>query len=389
MTVTPQREWFEKDYYEILGVASDADQKSVTKAYRKLARQLHPDANPGDAAAEQRFKDVSAAYDVIGDAERRKEYDEVRQLAAQGGGFGPGGFAPGGPGGFGPGGAAFDVGDLGDLFGNMFGRGGGGGGPRSGRPRGRRPQPGHDLETDLHLSFIDAVNGATTSVGLLADAVCSTCAGTGAAPGTRPTTCPRCGGQGSIAEDQGPFSFSTPCPQCGGRGSIIEDPCPTCHSTGIERRPREVKVRIPAGVTDGTRIRVPGRGTPGRDGGPAGDLYVVCRVTPHEWFRVKGRDLTLTLPVTYPEATLGADVSVPTLDGGQVTVRIAPGTPSGRTLRVKGRGVPAKKGTGDLLVTVEVAVPSKVTAAQRKVVEELATLQADQSPREHLDGPTP
>ncbi|MGI8940014.1 MAG: molecular chaperone DnaJ [Iamia sp.] len=385
--MAPQREWFEKDYYEVLGVASDADQKAVTKAYRKLARELHPDANPGNARAEQRFKDVSAAYDVIGDADKRKEYDEVRALAAQGGGFGPGGFGPGGAGGFGPGGATFDAGDLGDLgavFGNLFGRGRG----RSGGRAGRRPQPGHDLETDLHLSFADAVNGVTTTVGLLADAVCSTCDGVGAAPGTRPTTCPRCGGQGSIAEDQGPFSFSTPCPQCSGRGSIIEDPCPTCRGTGIERRPREVKVRIPAGVTDGKRIRVKSRGTPGRDGGPAGDLYVVCRVTPHHLFRIKGTDLTLTLPVTYPEAALGADVSVPTLDGGHVTVRIPEGTPTGRTLRVRGRGVPAKKGTGDLLVTIEVAVPAKLTAAQRKAIEDLAALQADQSPRADMEGVT-
>lgn len=388
--MAPQREWFEKDYYAVLGVAADAEPKAITKAYRKLARELHPDANPGNAEAEQRFKDVSAAYDVIGDPERRKEYDEVRAMAAQGGGFGPGGFGPGGaggPGGFGPGGATFDAGDLGDIFGNLFG--GGGGRARRGRPSARRPQRGTDLETDLHLSFVDAVDGVTTTVGLLADAVCGTCDGTGAEPGTRPTRCPRCDGQGSVAEDQGPFSFSTPCPQCRGRGSIIEHPCATCHGTGIERRPRQVKVRIPAGVTDGKRIRVPGRGTPGRDGGPAGDLYVVCRVAPHELFRIKGRDLTLTLPVTFPEAALGADVSVPTLDGGHVTVRIPEGTPTGRTLRVRGRGVPAKEGTGDLLVTVEVAVPTKLTAAQRKVIEELATLQADQSPRASMEGATP
>lgn len=385
--MAPQREWLEKDYYETLGVASDAEPKAITKAYRKLARELHPDANPGNADAEQRFKDVSAAYDVVGDAEKRIEYDEVRQMAAQGGGFGPGGFGPGGPGGgFGPGGASFDASDLGSVFGNLFGRGGG---ARRGGAAGRRPQRGHDLETELHLSFRDAVDGVTTSVGLLADAACGTCDGSGAKPGTRPTTCPTCGGQGSVAEDQGPFSFSTPCPRCGGRGSIIEDPCGTCHGTGIERRPRQVKVRIPAGVTDGKRIRVKGRGTPGRDGGPAGDLYVICRVAAHDHFRVKGRDLTLTLPVTYSEAALGADVSVPTLDGGHVTVRIPEGTPSGRTMRVRGKGVPAKAGTGDLLVTVEVAVPTKLTAAQRKAVEELATLQADQSPRAHLEGSAP
>ncbi|HEV7722430.1 MAG TPA: molecular chaperone DnaJ [Iamia sp.] len=378
--MAPQREWLEKDYYAVLGVAADADQKAVTKAYRGLARKLHPDANPGDAAAEERFKEVSSAYDVIGDPEKRKEYDEVRTLAARGGGFGPGGF---GPGGFG-GGETVDMGDLGSLFGGLFNRGGGrGSGGRSG-PAGRRARRGADLETELHLSFEDAVDGVTTSVRILADAVCSTCHGDGARPGTAPKVCPQCAGQGVVADDQGPFSFSTPCPRCGGRGSVIEDPCPTCAGSGIERRPREVKVRIPAGVVDGTRIRVKGRGAPGRDGGAAGDLFVVCRVTPHDLFRVKGTNLALTVPVTFPEAVLGADIAVPTLHGGTVTVRIPAGTPTGRTFRVKGRGVPAKAGPGDLLVTVEVAVPTKLTAAQRKVVEELATLTADESPRAHL-----
>lgn len=379
--MAPQREWLEKDYYAVLGVPADADQKAVTKAYRSLARKLHPDANPGDDAAEERFKEVSAAYDVIGDPDKRKEYDEVRALAAQGGGFGPGGFG-GGFGGF-PG-ETVDMGDLGSLFGNLFGRGGGRGAGGAGGPAGRRPRRGADLETALHLSFVDAVDGVTTSVRILADAVCSTCHGDGARPGTSPTVCPQCRGQGVVADDQGPFSFSTPCPRCGGRGSVIEDPCPTCAGSGVERRPRDVKVRIPAGVTDGTRIRVKGRGAPGRDGGPAGDLYVVCRVAPHELFRVEGRNLALTLPVTFAEATLGADIAVPTLHGAPVTVRIPPGTPNGRRLRVRGRGVPAPAGTGDLVVTVEVKVPTRLTAAQRKVVEELGALTADESPRAHL-----
>ena len=379
--MAPQREWLDKDYYAVLGVASDADAKEITKAYRQLARELHPDANPGNDAAEERFKEVSSAYDVVGDAERRKEYDEFRTMAASGGGFGPGGFGGGGPGGFG-GADVGDLGDLGSLFGNLFGRGRGGAGGRGG---GRSaPRKGGDLETELHLSFVDAVEGVTTSVRILAEAVCGTCHGDGARPGTSPTACPRCHGQGSIAEDQGPFSFSTPCPRCGGRGAIIEDPCPTCAGSGVERRPREVKVRIPAGVTDGKRIRVPGRGAPGRFGGPAGDLYVVCRVSPHELFRVKGRSLALTLPVTFPEAALGADVAVPTLDGGTVTLRIPPGTPTGRTFRVKGRGVPAKGGPGDLLVTVEVAVPTKLTDEQRAAVEALAAA-TDESPRAHLE----
>lgn len=376
--MAPQREWLEKDYYAVLGVASDADQKAVTKAYRSLARKLHPDANPGDAAAEERFKEVSSAYDVIGDPDKRKEYDEVRALAARGGGFGPG---PGGFGGFS--GETVDMGDLGSIFGNLFTRGGGGG-RRGPTGASHRPQRGADLETELHLSFVDAVDGVTTSVRILADAVCATCHGNGARPGTSPTVCPQCRGQGVVAEDQGPFSFSTPCPRCGGRGSVIEDPCPTCAGSGIERRPREVKVRIPAGVTDGTRIKVKGRGAPGRDGGPVGDLYVVVRVASHDLFRIKGRNLAITVPVTFPEAALGADVAVPTLHGGTVTVRIPPGTPTGRTFRVKGRGVPAKAGAGDLLVTIEVAVPTKLTAAQRKAVEELAALTADESPRAHL-----
>jgi molecular chaperone DnaJ len=377
--MAPQREWLEKDYYAVLGVPADADQKAVTKAYRALARKLHPDANPGDAAAEERFKEVSSAYDVIGDPDKRKEYDEVRALAARGGGFGPGGF---GAGGFD--GQDVDMGDLGSLFGNLFGRGGGRGPGGPGGAAGRRPRRGVDLETELHLSFVDAVDGVTTSVRILADAVCSTCHGDGARPGTSPTVCPQCRGQGVVADDQGPFSFSTPCPRCCGRGSVIPDPCPTCSGSGVERRPRDVKVRIPAGVTDGTRIRVKGRGAPGRDGGSAGDLYVVCRVAPHELFRVEGRNLALTLPVTFAEAALGADIAVPTLHGAPVTVRIPAGTPTGRRLRVRGRGVPAKAGAGDLLVTVEVAVPTKLTAAQRKVVEELRALTAEESPRAHL-----
>lgn len=378
--MAPQREWLEKDYYAVLGVPADADAKAITKAYRQLARELHPDANPGDPAAEERFKEVSAAYDVVGDAERRKEYDEVRAMAASGGGFGPGG--PGGFGGF----EGADLGDLGSLFGNLFGgarRGPGGGGGRVG------PRRGADLETELHLSFRDAVEGVTTTVSLLSDAVCGTCHGDGARPGTSPTVCPRCGGRGSVAEDQGPFSFSSPCPRCGGRGAVIEDPCPTCRGSGVERRHREVKVRIPPGVTDGQRIRIKGRGAPGRDGGPVGDLYVVCRVAPHELFKVKGKDLTVRVPVTFPEAALGAEVAVPTLDGGTVTVRIPEGTPTGRTFRVRGRGVPARSGPGDLLVTVEVVVPTRLTAAQRKAVEELSALTADESPRRWEAAPVP
>ena len=373
--MAPQREWFEKDYYRVLGVPETATAKEIKSAYRKLSRQYHPDANPGDVAAEERFKEVSAAYDVLGDPEKRKEYDEVRRLGPMAGGFGAGG--PGG----GPG-ATFrfdDIGDLGDILGGMFGRRRAGG-----ARRGTGPHRGQDLETDLHLSFDDAVHGVTTTVHLTSEAVCSTCHGSGARPGTTPHTCPRCGGRGVLAENQGFFSFSTPCDVCGGRGYTIDDPCPTCRGSGVEHRPREVKVRIPAGVRDGQRIRLRGRGGPGRNGGPPGDLYVTVRVAPHPLFGRRGDDLTITVPITFPEATLGADIAVPTLDGGSVTVRIPPGTRSGRTFRVRGKGVHTKKSKGDLLVTVEVAVPQKLSAAERKAVEALAAASDGQSPRAHL-----
>jgi molecular chaperone DnaJ len=368
--MAPQREWFEKDYYRVLGVPDTASAKEIKSAYRKLSRQYHPDANPGDADAEERFKEVSAAYDVVGDAGRRKEYDEVRRLGPAASGF---------PGGFGGGGFQYqDVGDLGDLLGGLFGRQGGG------RARGGGPHRGQDLETELHLSFDDAVAGVTTAVHLTSDAACTTCHGSGARPGTSPKPCANCGGRGVVSDNQGPFSFSSPCPVCGGRGVQIEDPCPTCRGSGVERRAREVKVRIPAGVQDGQRIRLKGRGGPGRNGGPAGDLYVVVHVQPHALFGRSGRDLTLTVPVTFAEAALGADIKVPTLSAGPVTVRIPEGTRSGRTFRVKGKGVAGAKGAGDLLVTVEVAVPSKLSSAERKAVEALHAASEGASPRTHL-----
>ncbi|HLI74936.1 MAG TPA: molecular chaperone DnaJ [Acidimicrobiales bacterium] len=374
-----QREWLDKDYYEVLGVSSTATDKEITRAYRKLAKQYHPDANPG---SEDRFKEISAAYDVLGDAAKRKEYDEIRRLGASGlGGFG-GGFGGGGFGG--PGGGTFrveDLGDLGDLLGGLGGVFGGGG--RRGRSGGARR--GADIEADLHLSFEDAVRGVTTAVHVVGEARCETCNGSGAAPGTSPVTCPTCHGRGSLDEPQGLFSLSRVCPQCGGRGTVVETPCPTCRGSGVTRRTREVKVRIPAGVEDGQRIRVKGRGAPGRANGPAGDLYVTVRVDKHPLFGRRGRNLTLTVPVTYPEAALGTTVTVPTLDG-PVTLRVPAGTPSGKTFRVKGRGVPAqgRNGTGDLLVTAEVSVPKKLSKEQKAVVEELARL-SDEEPRSHLE----
>ena len=366
--MTAQREWFEKDYYAVLGVPKSATDKDLSRTFKKLAKQYHPDANPGNAEAEERFKEISAAYDVLGDAAKRAEYDEVRQMVAAGvGPDGTGGFRPDG------GGRSFrfdtDGGGLGDIFGNLFGAGGGG------RRRTRAatgPQRGRDLETELHLSFEDAIRGVTSTVRFRADATCSTCAGSGAAPGSMPETCPQCHGAGTIADNQGPFSFSQVCPTCGGRGQVVPTPCPTCRGTGVEVRAREVKVRIPAGVADGQRIRVKGRGGAGANGGPPGDLYVIVHVREHALFGRSGNDLTLRLPVTFAEAALGADVKVPTLDA-PVTVRIPPGTPSGKVLRVRGKGVAGDTGkSGDLLVTVEVHVPVKLTSAQRDAIEALA-----------------
>jgi len=371
--MAPQREWFEKDYYRVLGVPDSATAKEIKSAYRKLSRQYHPDANSGDAAAEERFKEVSAAYDVVGNAGKRKEYDEVRRLGPAAAGFPAGGG--GGAGGF----RFQDAGDLGDLLGGLFNRGGRGGGRG-----GRGPHRGQDLEAELHLTFDDAVAGVTTAVHLTSDAPCNTCNGSGAAPGTVPHRCSNCGGQGVVSDNQGLFSLSSPCPVCSGRGVTIDDPCPTCRGTGVERRPREVKLRVPAGVSEGQRIRLKGRGVPGGNGGPPGDLYVIVRVSPHPLFQRRGNDLTITVPVTFPEATLGADVSVPTLDGGTVKLRIPPGTRSGRTFRVKGKGVATPKGTGDLLATVEVAVPSKLSSAERKALEAFQAASDGSSPREHL-----
>jgi molecular chaperone DnaJ len=364
----------EKDYYETLGVSSTATDKELTRAYRKLAKQYHPDANP---ASEDKFKEITAAYDVLGDATKRKEYDEIRRLGASG--FAGGGFG-------GPGGGSFrveDLGDLGDLFGGLGGAFGGGRRQRGGTG----PRRGADVEAELHLSFEDAVRGVTTSVNVAGEARCETCHGSGAAPGTHPVTCPMCHGTGELSDNQGLFSLSRVCPQCSGRGTIIETPCPTCRGTGVTRRTRSVKVRIPAGVEDGQRIRVKGRGAAGRANGPSGDLYVVVHVDKHALFGRRGKNLTLTVPVTFAEAALGTTITVPTLDE-PVTLRVAAGTPTGQTFRVKGRGVPSggRRGGGDLLVTVEVTVPKKMNDEQRAAVEELARV-SDAAPRAHLTAP--
>ena len=373
--MTAQREWFEKDYYKVLGVSDTAPAKEIKSAYRKLSRQFHPDANPGDTAAEERFKEISAAYDVVGDEAKRKEYDEVRRLGPMGGFGGPGG---------GPGGFSFTtdggVGDLGDLLGGLFNRGRRRPG---GEPRGAGPQRGTDLESEIQLSFEGAASGVETTLNVTSDVACGTCAGTGAKPGTSPTVCANCGGRGVVDDNQGFFSFSAPCQACRGQGYRIDSPCSTCGGAGVEHKARKVKVRIPAGVRDGQRIRLAGRGGPGRNGGPNGDLYVVVRVAVHELFGRKGDDLLLTVPVTFPEAALGAEIAVPTLDGGSVKIKVPSGTRSGRTFRVKGRGIETAKSKGDLLVTVEVAVPAKLSKEERRAIEALADA-ATSSPRSHL-----
>lgn len=379
-----QSDWLEKDYYAVLGVPKDASEDDVRKAYRKLARENHPDANPDDPKAEERFKGVSEAYGVLSDATKRREYDQIRQLAGSGGlGGGFRGF-PGGGGGFSGAGADFDLGDLlGSIFGEQArppGPMGGGGGRRPAAG----PRKGGDLTAEVTLSFEDALAGVTVTLRLHGSAVCSTCKGVGARPGTLPERCTRCNGAGVVNENQGMFSFSQPCPRCAGRGEVIADPCPTCNGAGVEDRPRTIKARIPAGVTDGQTVRLPGKGEPGRAGGPPGDLFVTVHVSEHDVLRRSGDHLVMTVPVTFTEAALGAKIAVPTLDG-PVTLKIPAGTESGKTFRVRGRGAPKSGGTGlgDLLVTVQVVVPQKLTKTQKKLVEDLGALD-DVDVRAHL-----
>lgn len=371
-----RREWFEKDYYQVLGVAKNATQPEIKKVYRKLAQQHHPDANQGNKDAEERFKEISAAYDVVGDADKRKQYDEVRDMAASGAGAGgfPGGFGTTG----GPGGVRFeDAGftDIGDLFGGLFGGGG-----RRGRTA--RPARGADLETEVTVSFEEAMSGTTVPVKIQGPAPCETCHGTGAAPGTSPLTCPQCHGSGQISVNQGPFQMSQTCPRCHGSGRVVEQACPTCRGTGSRRRTRSFQVKIPAGLQGGARIKLAGRGEPGPAGAPAGDLYVRVHVRPHRFFGRRGSDLLVDLPVSFSEAALGANVQVPTLNG-PVTMKVPAGTPSGKTFRLKGKGAPRKGGHGDLLVTAEIEVPSKLSKKERELLQQLDESRAE-SPRRRL-----
>ncbi len=362
-------DWAAKDFYKQLGVAKEATADDIKKAYRKLARANHPDSNPGDDAKHEKFKAVAEAYDVLGDVDKRKKYDEFRSLHA--GGRFPGGFGGGG------GGAGFDLNDLlrdraggggfGDMFGDMFGGGFGGG--RS-RPQ-ARPAKGSDVETTATIGFTDAIDGVTISLRLSSDAPCPDCRGSGGKPGTKPRVCPECEGAGFIvASVGGAFSLNETCPSCGGRQLVYDEACPTCHGSGRGLSARSISARIPAGVKDGQKIRVRGKGAAGENGGPAGDLFVTVKVSPHRVFGRKGDHLTLDVPISFDEAALGADVKVPTLGGAPVTVKVPAGTPNGRTFRVRGKGSTKADGTrGDLLATVQVQVPAVLDEAARAAVE--------------------
>ncbi|NYJ03044.1 molecular chaperone DnaJ [Nocardioides thalensis] len=374
-------DWASKDFYKELGVSKTASADEIKKAYRKLARANHPDSHPGDTAKHDRFKAVAEAYDVIGDPEKRKKYDEARRL------FAGGGFPAGGAGG--PGGMGFDVEDLlrqqgggsfGDLFGDLFGGG------FAGNRRQQRAVRGGDLETTATIGFTDALNGVTVSLRIAAESACATCQGTGGKPGTSPHRCPTCDGTGFVvASVGGAFSMNETCPACGGRQLVYDEACPTCHGSGRGSAVRTIQARIPAGVKDGQRIRLRGKGAPGDRGGPAGDLYVTVKVSGHRVFGRKGDNLTIEVPISFAEAALGAEVKLPTLGGAPVTLRIPAGTPTGRTFRVRGKGAEKADGTrGDLLATVEVQVPSHLSDAAREALEAYAAATADVPLRANL-----
>ncbi|MGK2309117.1 molecular chaperone DnaJ [Cutibacterium sp. V947] len=372
------KDWAEKDYYKVLGVSKDAKPEEIKKAFRKIARDNHPDSHPGDKAAEARFKEASEANDVLSSPKKRKEYDQARSLFGASGRFG-----------FPRGGAQSSVnvedvirtasnGDgFGDLFGNLFGATGGR------RTTTRAARRGADVEAETTISFDDAVSGTTVTMDMVSQAPCQACRGTGARAGTVPRVCSTCQGSGMHATSAGGvFEMTEPCPDCHGRGMVVEDPCQVCHGSGRAKSTKSMQIRIPAGVEDGQRIRIKGKGSPGENGGRAGDLYVKVTVRPHKIFGRDGNNLTLDVPVTFAEAALGAEVDVPTLTGSTVRLRIPAGTPNGRTFRVRGRGVPRSDGSkGDLLATVEIAVPEKLDDAARHALEGFRDVARQPSPR--------
>lgn len=380
------KDWLEKDYYKTLGVSKDAKPEEIKKAFRKIARENHPDQHPGDKDREQRFKEASEANSVLSDAKKRAEYDEQRSLFGGGGGFrfpGGGGQQPGS---FRGGnvnmedlfrGATGGSTDISDLFGGLFSGGGSG---RTTRQRG--PRRGTDIEGETTIDFRQAVEGTTVSLQMASDAPCSACHGTGARAGTTPHVCPTCEGSGMVTGMSGGFGISEPCPTCHGRGLVVDDPCPVCHGSGREMSTKTMQVRIPAGVTDGQKIRIKGKGGPGENGGAAGDLYVLVHVRPDKLFGRSGDNLTLSVPVLFSEAALGAEIEVPTLQGARVRLRLPAGTPNGRTLRVRGKGVAKKDGSfGDLLVSVDVVVPPALSDDARGALEAYRDAVAAPDPR--------
>ncbi|MBB6118408.1 molecular chaperone DnaJ [Nocardiopsis algeriensis] len=377
------KDYLEKDYYKVLGVSKTASKDEIKQSYRKLARENHPDANTGDPKAEERFKEISEAYNVLSDDKRRKEYDDARSLF--GGAYRPGGAS--GAGGFDmsdlfgqSGGTGTSGGErLSDLFGGLFGSRGRG----TGTTRSRR---GADVETETTLTFREAAEGATRSFQLASEAPCPTCKGTGAKAGTAPRMCPRCSGTGHENTNLGGFSLSEPCSECKGRGLVVDDPCTDCKGSGRGKSTRTVQTRIPGGVSEGQKIRLKGKGAPGENGGPAGDLYVVVHVKEHPLFGRSGDNITVTVPVTVPEAALGADVRIPTLSGFPVTVKVPPGTRNGHKLRVRGKGATRKDGTtGDMIVTLEIAVPENLSSDAREALEKFRAATSDYDPRDGLE----
>ena len=345
------------DYYEVLGVSREASDQELKSAYRKQALKYHPDRNPGDHAAEEKFKEASEAYQVLSDADKRAAYDR----------YGHAGVSGGGPGGFGGFSGSVDLGDIfGDLFGEMFNMGGG-------QPRQGRQRRGEDLRFDLTIDFEDAIFGKETDIKIRRFEACTACHGSGSASGRGPSTCPQCQGRGQVRYQQGFFSVARTCSACGGAGVIVTDPCATCH--GETRVAKEVKlnVKVPPGVEDGTRIRYSGEGDAGRSGGATGDLYIVLSIRPHDFFQRDGYDLHCVVPISFPQAALGAEIEIPGIDG-TVTLKIPEGTQSGKELRIRGRGVPYlnDKGRGDLIVKTLVQIPKKLTRAQRELVAQLA-----------------
>ena len=355
------------DLYKVLEVSKDASQDEIRRSYRRLARKYHPDANPGDKEAEERFKGIQQAYETLSNPEKRREYDEGPRNF----------FGSTNAGGRQAQGANFEnISDLSDLFGGGFGNLGDIFGRAGATENTRGPSKGEDVTVSVRLKFKDALEGVTTRVGVPVEESCGACRGSGAAPGTAPRTCPECGGRGVQSQDQGFFALSTPCSRCGGEGRIIENPCSVCGGVGRVRRTRQVKVRIPPGARDGMKVRVPGRGSAGKKGGPAGDLYVVTRVEEHPVFGRRGDDFVVEVPVSFVEAALGAQIEVPKPGGGTVRLRLPAGTQDGKQFKVRGAGAPKTRAgdgeRGDLIVRVGVVVPKKLKRREREILEALA-----------------